>query len=302
MKKAIIYALLAVGCCWLASCKKETSIENANVAAGNFTAVINGVPWSAAASQEQATIIRGLINITGVSVGNQEISISITDTVTGVYTLNAQTPSIGVYGSADSSDLYAYSTSQSPDTSKAGGTVTIAAIDTVNKTVTGTFAFKVYRTYDGQGKTIASGVFQQIPYTTTLPAGDPHDTVTAAIDGGDWDAESIQASTLDGSLTLVGASADGSQSVALIFPDYASPGNYPLTSNSAIPSYLAVYDEVVNGANTANSGTSGSITILSNNTSTMRMTGTFQFSTNDPAVATSDHTITNGYFSVYYGQ
>jgi Family of unknown function (DUF6252) len=302
MKKAIIYTLLAAGCWWISSCKKETSIENGNVAAGNFTAVINGVPWSAASSQEQATIIRGLINITGVSVDNQEISISITDTVPGTYVLSAQTPSIAVYGSADSSDLYAYSTSQSPDTTKAGGTVTISMIDTVNKTVTGTFAFKVYRTFDGHGKTITSGVFEQIPYTTSLPAGSHDDTVTAAIDGGDWDAESIQASALDGTLSLVGASANGSQSVALIFPDYASPGTYALTSSSAIPSYVAVYDEVSNGANTASPGTSGSITILTNNTSTMRMTGTFQFSTDDPNVAASQHSITNGYFSVYYGQ
>jgi hypothetical protein len=32
------------------------------------------------------------------------------------------------------------------------------------------------------------------------------------------------------------------------------------------------------------------------------MTGNFQFSTNDPNVANSEHSITNGYFSVYYGQ
>jgi hypothetical protein len=300
MKKAIIYTLLIVGCWWIASCKKETSIEHGNVA-GSFTAVINGVPWSAASSQEQATILRGLINITGVSTDNQEISISITDTVAGVYVLNAQTPSIAVYVSADSSNLYAYSTSQSSDTSKAGGIVTITAIDTLHKTVTGTFAFNVTRTYDNQVKNITSGVFNQIPYTTSLPAGSPADTVTAAIDGGDWAAESIQASTLDGTLTLVGASADGSQSVALIFPDYASAGTYPLTSSSAIPSYLAVYDVVANGSNTADPGTSGNITVLTNNTSTMRMTGTFQFSTDDPNVPSSEHSIVNGYFSVYYG-
>jgi hypothetical protein len=301
MKKAIIYALLMVGCGWIGSCKKETSIENGSTVGGNFTAVINGVKWAAASTQEQATILRGLINITGVSTDNQEISISITDTAAGVYVLNAQTPSIAVYASADSSNLYAYSTSQSTDTSKAGGMVTITSIDTVHKTITGTFAFNVTRTYDNQVKNITSGVFNQIPYSTSLPAGSPADTVTAAIDGGDWAAESIQASTLDGTLTLVGASADGSQSVALIFPDYTTPGNYPLSSSSAIPSYLAVYDLVANGSNTADPGTSGSITVISNNTTTKRMTGTFQFSTDDPNVPSSEHSIVNGYFSVYYG-
>jgi hypothetical protein len=302
MKKAIVYTLLVLGCCWISSCKKETSIENGSSPTGNFTAVINGVPWAAAASQQQATITQGMINITGVSTDNQEISISITGTGIGAYVLNAQTPSIAAYANLDSSELYAYSTSQSSDTAKAGGTVTISSIDTVDKTVTGAFSLNVFRTVDGQQKSITSGVFNRIPYTTSLPAGNPTDTVTAAIDGGDWAAQSIQASSLDGTLTLVGALTDGSQSLALIFPNYSTPGTYPLTSSTAIPSYLAVYNEVINGSNTAEPGTSGSITVLTNNTTTMRMTGTFQFSTNDPNVANSDHSITNGYFSVYYGQ
>jgi hypothetical protein len=302
MKKAIVFALMMLGCCWISSCKKETSIENGSAVGGNFTAVINGVPWAAAASQEQATLTQGMINITGVSTDNREISISIIGIGTGDYVLNAQTPSIAAYADLDSSELYAYSTSQSSDTAMAGGTVTISSVDTVGKTVTGAFSFNVFRTVDGQHKGITSGVFNRIPYTTSLPAGNPTDTVTAAIDGGDWAAQSIQASALDGTLTLVGALTDGSQSLALIFPDYSTPGTYPLTAGTAIPSYLAVYNEVINGSNTTEPGTSGSITVLTNNTSTMRMTGTFQFSTNEMNAAGTLHSITNGYFSVYYGQ
>jgi Family of unknown function (DUF6252) len=300
MKKAIVYTLFIVGCLWLSSCKKETSIENGNTV-GNFTAVINGVPWAAAMGQQQATITQGLINITGVSTDNQEISISVNGVGTGEYVLNAQTPSIAAYANLDSSELYAYSTSQSSDTAKAGGTVTISFIDTADKTITGSFSIHVFRTVDGQEKSITSGIFNQIPYTTSLPAGSPTDTVTAAIDGGDWAAQSIQASSLDGTLTLVGALTDGSQSLALVFPNYSTPGSYPLTSSTALPSYLAIYNEVINGANTAEPATTGSITILTNNTTTKRMTGTFHFSTND-IVASSQHSITNGYFSVYYGQ
>jgi hypothetical protein len=301
MKKAIVYTLFTVGCLWLSSCKKETSIENGHTV-GNFTAIINGVPWAAAMGQQQATITQGMINITGVSTDNQEISITVNGAGTGEYVLNAQTPSIAAYANLDSSELYAYSTSQSSDTAKAGGTVTISFIDTADKTITGSFSINVFRTVDGQEKSITSGIFNQIPYTTSLPAGSPTDTVTAAIDGGDWAAQSIQASSLDGTLTLVGALTDGSQSLALVFPNYSTPGTYPLTSSTALPSYLAVYNEVINGANTAEPGTTGSITILTNNTTTRRMTGTFQFNTNDPNIANTQHSITNGYFSVYYGQ
>ena len=302
MKKAIFYALLVLGCCWLSSCKKETSIENGSTASGNFTAVVNGVPWAAAAGQEQATITQGLINITGVSVNSDEISISITSSATGSYVLNAQSPSLAAYANLDSTNLGAFTTSQSSDTTKAGGTVTVTNIDTVHQTVTGTFSFKVYRSGDGQERTITTGVFDQIPYTTNLPAGSPTDTVTAAIDGGDWAGQNVQASVTDGTLTLVGALSNGSQSIALIFPAATSAGTYALTANGVTPSYIAVYGEVANGVSSADPATSGSITVLGNNTSTQRINGTFKFVTTDPNVSSSNHSIANGYFSVYYGQ
>lgn len=302
MKKTILYALLVVGCWWLSSCKKETSVENGSTVNGNFTAVINGTAWAAAAGQESATITLGLINITGVSVDNREISISITGTGTGVYTLNELSPSLAAYADLDSSNLGAFTTSQSSDTAMAGGTVAITAIDAVHQTVTGTFSFNVYRGADAQGRTITSGVFNQIPYTSSLPAGSPNDTVTAAIDGGDWAGQSVQASVQDGALTIVGALSNGSQSIALIFPAGAAAGTYSLTANGVTPSYMAVYDVVSNGSNSADPGTSGSITILQNNTTTQRINGTFQFTTTDPNVANSNHSIANGYFSVSYGQ
>jgi uncharacterized protein DUF6252 len=302
MKKKIIYTLVAVACWWSSSCKKETSIESGSTVSGNFTAVINGVAWAAAAGQESATVTPGLINITGVSVDNREISISITDTGTGVYVLNALSPSLAAFADLDSSNLGAFSTSQSNDSIRAGGTVTITAIDAVHQTVTGTFSFNVYRTSDGQMRTITSGVFNQIPYASSLPAGSPNDTVTAAIDGGDWAGQSNLATVQDGTLTIVGALSNGSQSIALIFPADATAGTYSLTANGVTPSYIAVYDMVSGSANNADPGTSGSITILQNNTSTQRINGTFQFTTNAPNVPNSNHSIANGYFSVSYGQ
>jgi hypothetical protein len=302
MKKAIFYALLVLGCCWATGCKKETSIENGSTAGGNFTAVINGVPWAAAAGLQQATITLGLINISGVSVNNQEISISITGTGTGAYVLNAQSPSLAAYANLDSTNLGAFTTSQNSDSTKAGGTVTITDIDTVHQTVTGTFSFNVYRSADGQERTITTGIFDQVPYTSSLPSANPTDTVTAAIDGGDWAGQSVQASVTDGTLTVLGALSNGSQSIALIFPAGAAAGTYSLTANGVTPSYIAVYDQVANGVSSADPGTSGSITILGNNAGTQRINGTFQFVTTNPNQTNPNHAITNGYFSVYYGQ
>jgi len=303
MKKSPVFlALLLTG--WIFSaCKKETSIENASNTAANFTAVVNGVQWSAARTTEGATLLQGMLNITGISVDSQEISITLTDTSLGVHTLSPQTTSLAVFGYIDSSYTTNFSTSQGADSAQSGGEVTLTGINTLSKTVSGTFAFSVYRTSDGTQRTIASGVFNNIPYTNTLPGSNPGDTVTATIDGTAFTSESIQASTLDAQLTILGSTSNASQSIALIIPTNTTVGSHALTPTGASPAYMAVYDFVgSNGNNTAAPANAGTINILENNTANSRIRGNFSFTTTDGASGNSNHTISSGFFSVYYGQ
>ena len=301
-KSPIFLALLFSG--WIFSaCKKETSIENAGNTTANFTAVINGVQWSAAKTSEGATLLQGLLNITGISLDSQEISITLTDTSLGVHTLSPQTTSLAVFGYIDSSYTTNFSTSQGADSTQAGGEVTLTAINQLNNTVSGTFAFTVYRTTDGTQRTIASGVFNNIPYTTTLPGSNPGDTVTAQIDGAAFTGQSIQASTLDNQLTILGSTSNASQSIALIIPANATVGSHALTPSGASPAYMAVYDFVgSNGNNTAAPANAGTINILENNTAASRIRGNFSFTTTDGTSGNSNHAVTSGFFSVYYGQ
>jgi hypothetical protein len=101
---------------------------------------------------------------TGISADGGEISITLNDTVVGLYVLNQTSASLAVYANLDSVGSYAWSTNQGSDTAQAGGTVDVTAINAVNRTISGIFSFKAYRNSDGSQKDITAGVFYNIPY------------------------------------------------------------------------------------------------------------------------------------------
>lgn len=49
------------------------------------------------------------------------------------------------------------------------GTVTVTEIDTQNHTISGTFSFTAYNIYDTTTAEVTAGVFEEIPYSGTLP-------------------------------------------------------------------------------------------------------------------------------------
>jgi len=299
MNKAILFSIIILA--GFASCKKETSIESGNAASGNFTATIDGARWAASSTREAASILGGVITITGVSADNKEISLSIADSVAGTYTLSQTSASLGAYANIDSSDLYAFSTNQGSNASQAGGTVTVTQIDSIGKTISGTFSFKAWRDIDGRQKNITNGVFTKIPYVRSLPSTSARDTLLASIDGKSFTAVNVQATATVGQMTIIGATADGTQSIGLLLPANVAPGTYAL--GTANPSYLGAYSLISNSSSTGFVSTTGSITITSNNTSTSRIKGTFQFTAVDlTGTTTATHSITSGTFSVYYGQ
>jgi hypothetical protein len=297
MKKAILYMLVLIGVC--SSCRKEYSLEGGTVQTANFTAQIDGVHWQSATTTEQATMIQGLINITGISTDNQEISMTLSGTGTGTYYLSQRSASLATYANIDSSFVYAYTTNEAPDTAQAGGQVTITEIDQTNQTISGIFYFNAYRVVDGLQKRISQGVFTRLPYSTSLPTTTNLDTLTATIDAKAWVGKSIQAAVNGGELTIVGSSADGTQSVGLLMPSNTTAGTYPLDGTN--PSYLGVYTVLANANTTGLVSVSGQVTVTQNNTTTSRISGTFSFSASDPSNPSTVHYVTSGVFSVYYG-
>jgi hypothetical protein len=165
MKKVIVYITLGfIATLALFACHKYTSIENSNGLPADMVATINGVSWAAADSTQTAVVSQGLVTISGISTDGQEISITLNDTVVGLYVLNQTSASLAVYANLDSVGSYAYSTNQGADTAQAGGTVNVTAINPVDRTISGIFSFKVFRNSDGSQKDITAGVFYNIPY------------------------------------------------------------------------------------------------------------------------------------------
>lgn len=163
MKKRSFYILLFI-VIGLGACHKETSIERDSGQAADMVATIGAQSWEAADSTQTAIFTNGLAIISGTSVDGQEISITLNDTVVGLYTLNQSSPSLAVYANLDSVGSYAYSTNQGADTSQAGGTVNVISVDPVRRIISGIFSFKAYRNQDNSQVTVTQGVFYNIPY------------------------------------------------------------------------------------------------------------------------------------------
>jgi hypothetical protein len=164
MNRVINHTVLGLLTIAMFACHKYTSIENSDGLPADMLATINGVPWEAADSTQTAVVSTGGITISGISSDGQEISITLNDTVVGLYVLNQPSASLAVYANLDSVGSYAYSTNQGSDTSQAGGTVNVTSINPAIRTISGIFSFKVYRNSDGSQKDITAGVFYNIPY------------------------------------------------------------------------------------------------------------------------------------------
>ena len=120
MKKVIVWTIPGIMAVALFACHKYTSIGNGKGLAADMVATIDGVSWEAADSTQSAVVSQGLVTISGISADGQEISITLSDTVVGLYVLNQASASLAIYANLDSVGGYAYSTNQGSDTAQAG--------------------------------------------------------------------------------------------------------------------------------------------------------------------------------------
>jgi hypothetical protein len=297
MKTTIVYTVLVLAAATLFSCRKEYSVENASSLPADFTAQINGVTWDAADSSQFASIAQGVITIVGTSSDGRQLTISLNDTVIAAYTLNQQTTSMATFSNVDSASIYNYATNEGSDTSQAGGTVNVISIDRVGKTISGVFSFKAYRSLDGTRKVFTSGVFYKIPYSDTLPVNSKLDTLTASIDSVPWPGIGITVESLGGELAISGAQSDGSNAITLLLPSTSQPGSYSL-ADITLDNCQGVFNPTPSPSLVS---TSGYVNVLVNDIVHSRIRGNFLFMATDPLGADS-YTISDGYFSVYYGQ
>ncbi len=187
------------------ACQKELSEENFQAPPSPttpFEANVNGVRWladnnySATFSQVAAGSLQ-MLTIKGVSNDNRSITISLVDSGVHNYTLSPGGTGSNVASFEDStvSPTAVFQTNQAPAGTVQSGTVRVTSIDTARKTISGTFEFRVYRNTDNSERTISLGVFNDIPYTASVPLApaDPADTLQVKIDGSAFEPDAVSA-------------------------------------------------------------------------------------------------------------
>jgi hypothetical protein len=277
------------------SCSKELSKEEGNIpAASSFYATLEGNLWNADSLQSLFQINQG-VSINGLSKTGDQISIVLSSFNTGVFTLGSSSDSYAFYTNIFTPievDYYS-------NVGTAGGTVTITSIDPVNHLISGSFTLTLVNPDKNTSITITSGVLNSVPYTgngvIVPPPGNNTDTLKALVGGNKFDAAQVQVQALSGAIIIAGISNDGKQNLELSMPENITPGNYDLDFATGI--YGAVYYTDV--SNPLISNMNGTLVIISNNTATRTIQGTFVFdaSSLDNSITLA---ITNGYFNVKY--
>jgi hypothetical protein len=278
------------------ACNKEISKEGNNsigAGAGDFYATIGGKLWNADSLQLVLVSSAG-VSINGLSRTGDQISILLPQFKVGTYTLGAQSSSYALYANVLNSNANVYVS----NAGSAGGTVTISSIDTVNRVVSGSFDFTLTNPADNSTETVAKGVFDYVPYTAGIvgvvpPPGATKDTLEVTVDGNKFFASDVEISDSAGQMLVAGFS--GTQDVGLFFPTSITAGTYNLDFTTGL--YIGVYNPDPNITLLSQSG--GTITIISNNTTTRRISGTFNFVAT-PVGSGPTANLTQGYFAANY--
>lgn len=258
------------------------------------------------ATNVQAVVNSTAIAITGLRSGNNDfiqITLPAPLNQVGTYTWADATASNAMLGlmysnaasegfisapaDGDFADFPAYT-----DTAK----VTITSIDTANKTISGTFEFTGGRFDAAENlvmKKFTNGSFTNIKFSGDV-ASPTGNTFFAKLDGAAFQPTSVTSTLLSGSIFVTGKKA-GVENITLTVPSTITPGTYQF---STFGEYMGMYilDSTQNGTFNADSG---NFTIITHDTSTKKLKGTFNF-IGKSLFSTDTHTITEGAFEVTY--
>jgi hypothetical protein len=256
---------------------------------------IDGQQWVANTSAG-ATILAGYIVIQGLSNDNRSFLIQLGDNGVATYQLDQQSAGVAFLTDANDASGNPYTTNQGTSASDAGGTVIVTKIDQVNKTISGTFSFKMFREDDNKQVTITEGSFENLKYTTELPPTSGADAdLKVKVNGTLWTAQVVNGAVSNGKLLISGAATDLTKTVGLYMPANVTAGTYDF---SPIGSYVGYYTSGPVSSPLVYASLSGKLTITEHNTSTKTIKGTFSFTGTDGGTGTVQ--LTEGSFTVKY--
>lgn len=175
-------------------------------------------------------------------------------------------------------------------------TITVESIDNESKTISGTFQFTGAR-FDDNGnlvmKKFTNGSFTNISFAGDI-VGPSNNNLFAKLDGVAFEPTAVTANKLTDKIFIVGKKA-GIENISLVIPENTTVGSYTFET---FGEYTGMYilDTTENGTFNA---ASGNLTIITHDTATKKLKGTFNF-VGESLFNTTTHTISEGTFEVTY--
>lgn len=269
--------------------------------AGDFRVDFDGQTF--VADTKQATIINEAINISGLRGSQGEIlTITLQGDTEGTYQLGLDSgsnvlPDGAAYVEPNNTGSSVWVTT--PGSSETQGQVLISSINTINKTISGTFSFTGTNASLSpvETKEFINGVFTDVQYATELP-NNSENSFFAKVDGEEFVDDTIQATEASipglSSIGIVARKNNG-ETMSITLDSDISAGNYNFSTFSIPSAQYNLSSTLVNSGD-------GTLTISQHNISEKFIVGTFAFTTNPAPGSTGTQTydITEGSFSVSY--
>lgn len=264
------YFLLVIGTLFL-----FTSCEDVEINSPAFQGELNETLFKAidarAAINEDSTMV-----IQGISEKNT-VTLKVPRFRIGSYELGSLPTT---YATFEKNNIFYYNTNPDGD-----GLIVLSEIDTINKTVSGTFRFNAFAP-NIDPINFQNGVFYQIPYdggSVNNPNNQSAGNLTARLNGNIFSSFFVTAIPNADSITITGTNAN--KSITIKVPLTVDGGTYFLPMNGFNCFYKV-------GSQTQEA-TAGTVIIFSNNPVERTIKGTFSFET-------ANNSITEGNFNVTY--
>lgn len=262
--------------------------ENPNVGAMIFKADFGGDTWTG--TEAQALVSGNFISIGATRADGSTFSFFIEANAVGTYPANTN---VLAYQPAGSQYGYWSTNFGNPDENT--GSVTVSAINTVARTISGTFSYKGYWSDTDNTSIIpvqfTNGVFTNVPYITQDQTGD---TFFAKVGGTEFvDVDILAVSSDIGGQSYIGIGAEDAalNSISVSVRNDLAAGTYPITGSLATDGVQGIYES----NSTQYTSVSGSVTITSKTANHIK--GTFNFVGKE---GSNTKTITEGAFDVDY--
>lgn len=273
---------------------------------GTFKVDFDGQTFVATVTQ--AIVNSDYIAITGLKASTGEVfQITIPNGTVGTYTWDDfDTTEVGlglVYSSGsatesafiaarDDSDEFASFPSY-VDTAE----VNIVSLNSSTNNITGTFKFTGVRFADDTGDTIETKEFTngQFNLTYTSDTTSPSDnSFFAKLNGANFNPTNVDSFNNSGIISIIGRRGTV-ENINLALPNTITPGTYNIEFGGT---YMGNYILNSTGEGVFG-GETGTVTIISHNTSTKRIKGTFNFNATS-FFSTATYNVTEGTFEVTY--